>query len=532
MGTGKTETGRVLAEMLGCDFVDTDRLIERREGMQVAEIFARRGEPHFRARERKVCAELSGREDLVVATGGGTLVDAGNLAQLSRRGRVILLDASVEAILRRTRADRTRPLLTGAAASDSARADRIRAILQSRAVAYGKITDRIDTSRSSPQDVAARIAAGLAIPPRVLTLHLADRVTKIETGRGLLSALGARLKAHRLGRRIFLLLPKAIRDLFLAQIAASLDHHDLPWEIIEIRDGDAEKNLAQAQEVIDALATRGAARDATVVAVGGGVTGDLAGFVASIYMRGIALVHVPTTLLAQVDSSIGGKVGVNHPHAKNLIGRFHQPRLVLCDPCVLRTLPDREVAGGMAEVIKTAIIGAPQLFDYLEQELRSDPAEKVPEPALRNPALLERCVAECAAVKSAIVQRDPFERDERRVLNLGHTLGHALESVAGYALTHGEAVAIGLAAALRIAVRRGVTSADFLERTCRLLERCGLPVDSPPVDEETFLASLHLDKKKRDGRFHFVLPLGPGSVRIVDDVSGQEMLDAIRKGEQ
>jgi 3-dehydroquinate synthase len=569
MGTGKTETARALADILGLEFIDSDHLIESRQGMTVAEIFETRGEPYFRALEEEICNELAERTGLVVATGGGTLISEKNYQALSRKGTVVLLEASVAAILERVKRDRARPLLFGeqsgntdasaaadarhlpddstprddgsspdgasspdsgsspdssrpAATRDPDLKSRIVEILKARETAYRRIGARIDTTELQPQEAACRIAASLELPFRTLTI---PAPTRIETGRGLLSKLGERLHSAGLHARLFLIMPANIREIFRGQISASLDSAAIPWQEIPARDGDPDKTLPQAGEIIDRLAAQGAVRDAVVVAVGGGVTGDLAGFVASIYMRGIALVHVPTTLLAQVDASIGGKVGVNHPRAKNLIGSFYQPHLVLSDPCTLRTLPDREISNGMAEVVKTAIIGSPALFDFLDQELSTSPRRK-----LRKPEFLERCVAECAAVKSAIVTRDPFERDERRVLNLGHTLGHALESVKAYALTHGEGVSIGLVAALRIAVERGVARADLLERTRRILAQCGLPIAAPAFDETALVAGLHLDKKRRSGRLHFVLPIRPGMVEVVDDVSETEMLAALRKG--
>jgi 3-dehydroquinate synthase len=237
-------------------------------------------------------------------------------------------------------------------------------------------------------------------------------------------------------------------------------------------------------------------------------------------MRGVPLVQVPTSLLAQVDASIGGKVGANHAGTKNLVGAVYQPQLVVIDPALLATLPDGELANGMAEVIKTAIIGSAELFERLSLDTAS-PGERPSEPFLAD------VVVECARIKAGVVERDPYERDLRRVLNLGHTLGHALEAALDHAISHGEAVGLGLLAAWRIAVRRGRAEARWLEETRALLESVGLPVHFPDVERARIRAALDLDKKRRAGRLTFVLPIEPGRVIIVDDVTEDELLDAM-----
>jgi 3-dehydroquinate synthase len=357
----------------------------------------------------------------------------------------------------------------------------------------------------------------------------AGRVSTIEIDRGVLSKLGQRLRVHALASKVFLVMSENIRRHYLDQIAASLDAESIDWEHIPIQDGDAEKTMAGAVRIIDELALRGAGRDSVVVTVGGGVTGDLAGFAASIYMRGIPLVQIPTTLLSQVDSSVGGKVGVNHPRAKNIIGNYFLPQLVLSDPCTLRTLPDAEISSGLAEVVKTAIIGSPALLDFIEMELSDNSAEK-----RRDLSFLERCIIDCVEIKASIVEKDLFDHHERRILNLGHTLGHALEAAQEFKnLSHGEAVSIGLIAAARIALSRGLVDEAFFRRLKDILLRCGLPVALPSYNDAAIAKSLYLDKKRRGNRFYFVLPAYIGSsimAKIVEDVTEAEMLTALRKG--
>jgi 3-dehydroquinate synthase len=313
--------------------------------------------------------------------------------------------------------------------------------------------------------------------------------------------------------RVFFLSPAHVARLALPRVTPSLDERSVPWSVIHVEDGDEHKTMQQVERIVGELAEAGASRDTVAVTVGGGVTGDIGGFAASMYMRGLPFVQIPTSLLAQVDASIGGKVGVNHARAKNLVGATYQPHLVLTDPALLDTLPEREFSNGMAEAIKTAIVGDPGLFERLAQ---------TPGP------VIDDVVAACVRVKARVVEGDPFERDSRRVLNLGHTLGHALEAALSYrGLPHGAAVGLGLLAAWRIAVARGVAEPVWLERTRELLGRFGLPTEAPAVDEASLRAALQLDKKRRAGGLTFVLPLRPGRVEIVDDVAERELVAAL-----
>lgn len=270
--------------------------------------------------------------------------------------------------------------------------------------------------------------------------------------------------------------------------------------------GEQSKSLAQTAALYDQLVERGVNRRTALVAVGGGVVGDLAGFVAATFLRGLPLVQVPTTLLAMVDSSLGGKVGVDLPSGKNLVGAFYPPKAVLCDPDVLATLPPREWSGGMAEVIKHAILDSPEFF----RDLDRPPAD-----------LIERA----AAVKIAVVTRDPYEQGERAHLNLGHTLGHALETVTGYArFHHGEAVALGLLAATRLSRELGVLEQDFEPALEERLRRSGLPVRLPAgLSWEPIAAAMARDKKNVDGRLTFVLPVRLGQVRVYPGVDPEHV---------
>ncbi len=570
MGTGKTETGRALAGMLGLEFIDTDSVIEASENMTIPRMFEEKGESYFRSCEEKLCRQLSQRRGAVVATGGGTLINKNNFQALSLSGRLFLLTASVDAIEKRIRDSRVRPLIgSGSQPSPADFREKISSLLVERTPVYGLIDRRFDTTHSTPPATAAAIAAEIEQPRQQVTLSwpegsicslpsgptglldpsgmsglpgssgpAGDRslasgepapVTTIEIGRGLLSQLGERLNVHRLDTRVFLLIPASVRSLHQTQLAVALDGSGIPWSEIRIDDLESQKTIRQAESICDRLAAEGAGRDSVIVAAGGGVTGDLGGFVSSIYMRGLPLVQVPTTLLAQADSSIGGKTGLNAGGVKNLLGHFYPARLVITDPCLLRTLPDEEISNGLAEIVKTAVIGSPGLLDFIESTLSADPVG-----ARRDTAFLERCVSECARVKTAIVEKDPFDHHGRRHLNLGHTLGHAVESLdAAEGPGHGRAVAIGLRAAARMARSRNLVDDDFPGRLAKILQLCGLPSAAAVHNEDEILRAIRFDKKRRRDRYHFVLPVQNGSVTgvtIVSDVTEQEMLAALQEG--
>jgi 3-dehydroquinate synthase len=256
----------------------------------------------------------------------------------------------------------------------------------------------------------------------------------------------------------------------------------------------------------------------------------MAGFAAASWLRGIAVVQVPTTLLAMVDAAIGGKTGVNHPGGKNLIGAFHQPRLVLIDPTTLATLPEREFRAGMAEVIKYGVIGDPQLFADLEAAAAHDPAAGLASRAAVGPALLQTLLERSAGAKARVVAADEREGGLRAILNYGHTLGHVVEALCGYGTwLHGEAVAIGMVAAGELSLELGLWSASDQQRQRAVISAAGLPLAWPALDPQAVLSCLQGDKKVRDGRVRFVLPTGLGTVEIRDDVSGEQVLAALQR---
>ena len=346
---------------------------------------------------------------------------------------------------------------------------------------------------------------------------------RIDIAPGLLDD-GALLASHLRGRHALIVSDSQVAPLYAQRVQAALAaaRPDAKIALHVFEAGEASKTLANFSGVIDALAALGATRDACIYALGGGVVGDLAGFAAACWMRGIDVVQLPTTLLAMVDSSVGGKTAVDIAQGKNLVGAFHPPRAVVADTAALRTLPPRELRAGFAEVIKYgAIVDAPFL-DWLDADADGLLAG--------DDAVLAEAIARSCAHKAAIVERDPFERGERALLNFGHTFGHAIETEQGYGgLNHGEAVAVGMVLAARLSTLLGLADAADGERLRALLARFGLPTTLPPdLDPAALVARMRLDKKAQGSGLRFVLWNGAGKARVVADVAEARVLDALR----
>lgn len=359
-----------------------------------------------------------------------------------------------------------------------------------------------------------------------LAVDLAAHRYPIRIGRGLLDAATNWRSALR-GGHALIVSDSNVAPLYARRLQEALARTagEMQVTALTLPAGEAHKNLDAVATVLDALATLGATRDACVLALGGGVVGDIAGFAAACWMRGIDCVQIPTTLLAMVDSSVGGKTGVDHPAGKNLIGAFHQPRAVIADLDTLSTLPDRELRAGIAEVVKTACIGDAEFFAWLEAHADALMA--------RDAAALEHAIATCCRFKASVVARDEREAGERALLNFGHTFGHALEVETGYhTLLHGEAVAIGMLQAARLSAHLGMAGDADGERLRVLLQHFGLPVDPPPsVAADALLARMRLDKKNRAGVLRLILWRGIGRAEIVEGVPNATVSAVLRRTE-
>src|SRR2546425_11422 len=353
-----------------------------------------------------------------------------------------------------------------------------------------------------------------------IDVQLGSRSYAIVVERGALASVGARLKSLGVGSRAALVSAAGILSAHGKTVTESLEKAGFTVTTLEVPDGEAAKTLGVAERCWNALLEAGLDRTSTVLALGGGAVGDVAGFVAATYMRGVNFVQLPTTLLAQVDASIGGKTAIDHPRAKNLIGAFHQRRLVLADTGALQSLPEREYRSGLAEVIKHGIVLDAGYFDEVERNAAAL--------AKREPETLEQIVAGSCRLKASVIERDEQEAELRHVLNYGHTIGHAIEAVTGYArFAHGEAVSLGMAAEAGVAERLGLAAAGTRARQVRLLETMGLPVREVGEAPERVIEAMARDKKGKEGRVPFVLAPEIGRFRIVFDVPKPVILEAL-----
>jgi len=356
------------------------------------------------------------------------------------------------------------------------------------------------------------------LPPERIDVPLPPRPYTVEIGAGHLARLSSLLDAAGVGRRRIVVSSPTVWKLHGDAVAAGLP--DAP--VIQIPDGERHKHLKTVSQIYDALVTHQIDRGAVLIGVGGGVLGDVTGFAAATYLRGIDMVHVPSTLLAQVDSAIGGKVGVNHPLGKNLIGAFHQPRLVVIDPTLVATLPRREFRAGLYEIVKYGMASSRPLFDRV--------ARSIKELFKRSPEALQPVIAASCAIKAEVVARDERESGPRRVLNFGHTAGHAIEAITRYKrFRHGEAVGYGMLVAAEVAAGRGRLGEGDRERLFTLIRNLGPLPSIADLAIDDMIEAMRRDKKVVNGRLHYVLATAVGEHDIVDDVSEGELRESLRR---
>ena len=526
MGAGKTTIGRILARKLGKRFIDTDHEIEARTGASIPWIFEIEGEESFRRREAEVIRDLTAQDGIVLATGGGAVLNPQSRAYLKERGSVIYLRANVASIMLRTLHDKSRPLLQTA---DPRK--KLEELTAQREPLYREVAHLvIDTGRPNVQSMVQTILAQLSAletsgagPARspepstsmteqariLLNVDLGERSYPITIGAGLLADPGL-LAQHIGGHKVAIVTNTTVAPLYLEQVAAPLRAAGRDVLTVVLPDGEEHKNWASLMHIFDALLEHKCDRKTTLVALGGGVIGDLTGFAAASYMRGVPFVQVPTTLLSQVDSSVGGKTGLNHPLGKNMIGAFYQPRAVLADTATLATLPARELSAGLAEVIKHGAIIDATFFDWIEHNIGKLMA--------REPQALAHAISRSCEIKAEVVRQDEREGGLRAILNFGHTFGHAIEAGMGYgAWLHGEAVGCGMVMAADLSHRAGLIDAATVTRLKALVAAAGLPVTAPDLGVQRWLELMEVDKKNEGGAIKFILlkPLGSPSIQSV-----------------
>ena len=503
MATGKTTVGALVAQATGRPFIDLDRSIEAESGSSVENLFATRGEAAFRGLERacltRILAEAAHAEQApVIAVGGGALVPRDLRLKALDECVVVTLEGSAATLSRRALAQGARPLLAGPNAEQ-----RVNELLGLRAASYAEAHARV-SCEAPPESVAARV--------REIWLRDEVAVAAGEASYGV--QIGRGFAADRIGAVVeqspvcVLVSDRTVAALHAAPIEAALRAAGTRVVRVDLEPGEAHKNIASVEGIWRAALAGSVDRKATFVALGGGVVTDMTGFAASTWMRGVRWVGIPTTLLAMVDASVGGKTGVDLAAAKNAVGAFWQPSSVLCDVQYLATEPARGFVSALAEVVKTALIGDPEMFALLEAN-----AESV---ARRDQDLTAELVRRSVRVKARIVSFDERESGLRAVLNLGHTVGHALEAQSGYtALSHGEAVSLGLVAALRLGEALGLTPTDLSQRTLTLLRRLGLPATlvGQPLSQAVEL--IGHDKKRAGSDVRFVVARALGQVETI-----------------
>ena len=540
MGAGKTTVGKALAKRLNKRFVDSDHEIEARTGATIPLIFEIEGEVSFRRREAEVIRDLTAQDDIVLATGGGAVLNPDSRALLKERGTVIYLRASVGNLLQRTSHDRNRPLLQKGDPRKT-----LEELTRVRDPLYNEVADFIiDTGRPNVQflmqsilsqldqgarkqaaDASAQPTSGpatvMTLPPstsEVLHVDLGERSYPITIGHALLDD-PAIVAAKIPGSRVAVVTNTVVAPLYLEQLCFTLAAAGKKVTQIILPDGEEEKNWENLMKIFDTLLTEKCDRKITLIALGGGVIGDMTGFAAAAYMRGVPFVQIPTTLLSQVDSSVGGKTGINHPLGQNMIGAFYQPQAVVADTLSLNTLPDRELAAGLSEVIKYgAIIDVP-FFDWIEQNVGKLVA--------RDAAALTYAIRRSCEIKADVVRQDEREGGLRAILNFGHTFGHAIEAGMGYGVwLHGEAVGCGMVMAADLSYRLGFIDEASRSRITAVVKAAGLPTKAPDLGQARWLELMEVDKKNEGGQIKFIL-LKPLGTSVIMPVPQDKLLETL-----
>ncbi len=525
MGAGKTSIGRRIAARLGLPFRDADAEIELAAGCTIPELFERFGEKEFREGERRVIRRLLAGEPLVLATGGGAYMDADTRATIRREAVCVWLRAALPVLLRRVAGRTHRPLLR-----DGDHEAVLQRLMGVRHPVYAEADIIVDCDDESPEITTGHVLDAILAwqPARRLSLALSASSYDVVVGDGLLARAGALLAPVLPQKRAVVITDDSVGPLHLKTLMDGLAETAIAATAITVRAGEASKSFANFEALVDGLLDAGVERRTAVIALGGGVVGDLAGFAAAATLRGLPFVQIPTTLLAQVDSSVGGKTGINTRHGKNLLGAFHQPRMVIADTGTLATLPVRELRAGYAEIVKAGLIGDAAFFAWCEA---NGAAVIAGDRAAQAEAVLRAC-----AFKALVVgddEREEKPNDGRALLNLGHTFGHALEAELGYGtILHGEAVAVGIGLAFRFSASLGHCSAEDAERVIAHIAAVGLPAElhhlNRRLSAERLVGHMRRDKKARDGKLVFVLSRGIGRAFTQGDIPASDVIDLLR----
>lgn len=526
MGAGKTSIGKRLAARLGLPFRDADSEIEVAAGCTVAEIFARFGEAEFREGERRVIARLLAGPPMVLATGGGAWMDAQTRASVRASAVSVWLRAPVEELARRVSGRSHRPLLNQGDPGEI-----LRGLARVRHPVYAEADIIVDCTEDPPDVTTQTVIDALSAwePPRRLRVQVGRAPYDVMVGGGLLARAGALLAPVLPQKRAIVISDETVAEIHLPRLMGGLAEAGFEAASLLVPPGEASKSLPSFIELVERVLAMRPERRTAIVALGGGVVGDLAGYTAASVLRGLPFVQVPTTLLSQVDSSVGGKTGVNASQGKNLVGAFWQPHAVLADTDTLATLPIRELRAGYAEIVKSGLIGDADLFSWCEANGRDVIGG---DPAAQAEAVIRTC-----AFKARVVgddEREEKPNDGRALLNLGHTFGHALEAEFGFdgSLLHGEAVGIGCGLAARLSARLGLIGAEDAERIGAHLDSCDLASELRRLNKRlsagTLVRHMMRDKKTRDGALTLVLLRGIGQAFTSRETSPDDVAAFLR----
>lgn len=489
-GSGKSTVGKVLADNLGLDFIDLDQRIEAAANTPIPEIFSQQGEAAFRALESQALKNAVSEKSAVISLGGGTLLNNENRKLAEKYGKIIFLATKLENLTQRLSKDNNqRPLL-----KDNALA----ALLESRQEHYDSFGLRIGTDTMIPEQIVWEAVKRLG----VFNITGMGSSYKVIVQSGGISKLSEFFDQARMRSPFCIISDTNVAQHYLGPIQQGLTRQGYASSGVIIPAGESNKSIETITEVWEEMVAAKMERGSTVLSLGGGMVNDMAGFAAATYMRGIPWATVPTSLLAMVDASIGGKTGANLPSGKNLIGSFYPPKLVLVDPQTLNTLPIEEQRSGMAEVVKHGVIEDVNLFNLCGQGLAS---------VQQNWGKL---IPRAIGVKVRVIVEDPYEQGIRATLNLGHTIGHGIELLSKYQLRHGEAIAIGMVAEARLSEKLGLAEAGLAEEITQTLLALELPTELPDtIDRQGLVQTLQMDKKRKGGLVKFALPIRIGEVR-------------------
>lgn len=527
MGSGKTSVGRRLAIRLGMPFRDADDEIEHAAGCSISEIFSRFGEEAFRDGERRVIRRLLSEPPSVIAFGGGAFIDLETRMLTRSRATSVWLKCPLDTIVTRVSNRYDRPLLNGVDQKST-----LLRLMMARDPIYGEADVTVNCGDGPPEATVSEVISELVNYrlSRRVTVSSSIRTYEVVIGKGLLDRIGSLLAPILPSKRVVVVGDRKVASIHSEKVRGSLSYSGFVNSLITVEGGESSKNICEWSGLVEKIIEQNPDRGTTIIALGGGVIGDLAGFAAAVTLRGLPFVQIPTTLLAQVDSSVGGKTGVNTPRGKNLVGSFYQPWIVVADVGTLSTLPLRELRAGYAEIVKVGLIGDRSFFAWCERNglkiLSGDTNSQV------------EAVWNSCSFKANIVEND--EREEkadggRGLLNLGHTFAHALEAEYGLGgcILHGEAVAIGLGLAFELSGRLGFCNPTEVERVLEHIKSVGLPSKIRSLDRkfsaERLLNHMKRDKKARDNKLTFVLARAIGEAFLKSDVPEDTVRQLLRE---